>query len=167
MAKELLNKMNISYRYIDIHSSQEAYNTFEWFTAIGVPYIGVNGHFASTMYRLERRLALSGYELDEDIIKKEQPETVSVVLKKDLEDLKSKPKYTAIAVANDTPYAYTWYRVWNRNSALEAKEDALRECEESRKKRNEEGKKRKINSKCRIYSIDGEIQPDSILRDVP
>jgi len=90
--------------------------------------------------------------------------SAAVYFKKQFDELQTKERHTAMAVANDVPYTYTKYRTWNWSTAQKAIDHALVKCEERRMARVGD---RAIKSECRLYSVDGVKQATSSIRDLP
>lgn len=173
--RQHFDDLGIEYNYINMKGTQEEYDVFKWFNISGVPYVGINGNFfGGAVYNKNHFAAYLnryGYDIDELRIDEAYEaknifRSASVWFKNSFDELQNKNKYTAMAVANDTPRSYQRYRVWDYNSAEKAKEAALKKCEETRKTRKERGEK-EILSKCRLYSVDGVIQSHPIVRNIP
>ncbi len=169
-----LEELGVSYTYINIHESQEKRYLLEWFNVTGVPYVGINGrYFGAAAFKkgnwaviLKREgEAISDADIKDAYEKKNMLRSAAIWYQKSFDNLKTKEKYTAFAVANDLPYTYTGYSAWDFSTADKAKEHAFKKCEERRKKR--EGTNREIKSKCRLYSVDGVIQPKSVVKEIP
>jgi len=173
--RKYFDELNIEYNYINMKGTEKAYNVFKWFNIFGVPYVGINGNFFGGAAYNKNHFAtffnLHNYEIDKSLIDeayktKSTLKSATIWFKESFDDLQTKEKHTAMAVANDTPYAYQRYRAWGWDSVQKAKDYALKKCEETRKTRKDRGKK-ELYSKCRLYSIDGVIQSQSVVRSIP
>jgi len=160
--RKALEELNIPYNYVDIDASQQNSDILKWFFVSGVPYVGVNGnYFTAAMYSKGHWAALlkqEGFNIsDADLQQAYEDGLVSksaaMWYQEKFDTLQTKVKHTAFAVANDLPFIYTGYMTWGQNSVNEAKEHALKGCEEYRTK--QEGTKGEIKSECRLYSVDG------------
>jgi len=173
-----LDELNIPHDYINIRNTQKERNILHWFSVSRVPYVGINGNFFDAGGYTKNLFTLffnrQGYEMDKTLVEQARghvPSSVksisaSVWLKEKFDELQGKEKHTAMAVANDTPYVMKLSWAYNEVSAQRAEENALKRCEEARKKLKSEGKK-EIFSQCRLYSVDGEIKSQSIIRAIP
>ncbi len=155
-----LEELGIEYKYVNTKASQEEHNILNWFGIYSVPYIGIDGaYFAiggSSKYKSYTAaiLSLYGHESDVEAVKRGRQASASIKLKGWFEELQSKPKHTALAVAVDTPYLYQAWWVWGYSSKEKARINALQKCEKARSERVSKGKK-PVLSTCKIYSIDG------------
>ena len=171
--RQHLEDLGIEYNYINVKGSNASYNVFKWFNISGVPYVGINGSFFGAAGYNKNHFAtflnIHGYDIDELLIEeayvtKSIFKSASVWFKDHFDELQTKDKHTAMAVANDIPRSYQRYRAWNYNSVQKVKEYVLKRCEEKRLTRKKREKK-DIHSKCRLYSVDGVIQPNPIVRN--
>ena len=168
-----LERQGIEYSYINMQESAESRALFKWFHISGVPYVGVNGSFFGSVFYNSDTFAVYlnylGNTIDSTLLQNSYKNlsirNATVYFREEFSEQPTKTKHTAMAVANDNLTTYMRYRVWSRSSVQKAKEDALAKCEERRKGRKAKGRK-EILSQCRLYSVDGVVQENSIVREL-